>query len=78
MRKMRNVILISGVLAVGTLGAGSLLAQGEEQQEGTRDDGMHKNMMEDGDMMEQMSSMMEKCNAMMEKMQESQETDGNA
>mgnify|MGYP004218083375 CR=1 FL=1 len=79
MRKLRNAMMATAVLAAGTRGS-PLFAQGDTQQEGMEANGMHGDMMEDGNMMGmmgQMNSMMDKCDAMMEKMQAGKESDTN-
>lgn len=80
MRNIRNTMFATAAIMIGTFGAGSLMAQDNEQA-GKNGQGMHDNMMEDGGMMGmmgEMNDMMEKCNAMMDSMQEGKETDTNA
>ncbi|GAA0708921.1 hypothetical protein ACK8HJ_05335 [Vreelandella titanicae] len=72
MRKRNTAILFTAIIVASSFGAGSLLAQEENQQEPMEGNDMHSNMMQEGgmhDMMGDMKSMMEKCNAMMENMQ---------
>ncbi|PXX95765.1 hypothetical protein [Halomonas sp. LBP4] len=83
MRKRRTAILTAAIIATSAFGAGSLLAQEQEdaQQEPMEGKGMHGDMMQEGGMMgmmSEMTAMMEKCNAMMENMQQGHEGDSNA
>ena len=81
MRKRHTAILTAAIIVASGFGAGSLLAQEENQQAPMEGKGMHGDMMQEGGMMGMMSdmnTMMEKCNAMMDKMQQGHETDSNA
>ena len=78
MRKRNTAILFTAVIVASSFGAGSLLAQEENQQKAMEGNDMHSQMMQEGgmhDMMGDMSAMMEKCNAMMENMQQGHEKD---
>ncbi|MCO7246605.1 MULTISPECIES: hypothetical protein [Halomonadaceae] len=78
MRKRNTAILFTAVIVASSFGAGSLLAQEDNQQEVMEGNDMHSKMMQEGgmhDMMGDMSAMMEKCNAMMENMQQGHEKD---
>ncbi|MAX33927.1 MAG: hypothetical protein CME72_12775 [Halomonadaceae bacterium] len=73
---MQKLMFTAAIIAVSILGAGSLFAQEDAQNEKAQPNGMQGNMMNEGgvhgNMMGQMSSMMEKCNTMMEMMKNKQ------
>ncbi|MDC8802711.1 hypothetical protein PRZ61_04515 [Halomonas pacifica] len=81
MRKRHTAILTAAIIVASGFGAGSLLAQEENQQAPMEGKGMQGDMMQGGGMMgmmSEMNTMMKNCNAMMESMQQGHEGDSNA
>ncbi|CAO1665836.1 MULTISPECIES: hypothetical protein [Salinicola] len=84
MRKRHTAILTAAIIVASGFGAGSLLAQEENQQAPMEGKGMQGDMMQERGMhdmmgmMSEMNTMMKNCNAMMESMQQGHEGDSNA
>ena len=78
MRKRHTAILTAAIIVASSFGAGSLLAQEENQQTPMEGDMMQEGSMHDMmGLMREMNTMMKNCNAMMENMQQGHETDSN-